>query len=63
MFIGLFLIIIGAVFLLKNLGIITGEVWGIIWPLSLIIFGVYLALKNCCRKLFWEKIQKKFEGW
>ena len=35
MFISYALIILGVVFLLKNLGIISSSVWGIIWPLIL----------------------------
>lgn len=37
---GVILIVIGAIFLLKNLGIITGDVWEIIWPVLLIALGL-----------------------
>lgn len=59
MFISLLFIVIGIVFLLKNLGVITGDVWGIIWPLILIVFGVYLTLKAHRCRLFWDRIWKK----
>jgi len=59
MFISFLFIIVGTTFLLKNLGVITGDVWGIIWPLILIVFGVYLALKAHRFRLFWDRIWKK----
>jgi hypothetical protein len=34
------LVLAGILLLLQNLGIITGNIWGIIWPLILIFFGV-----------------------
>ncbi len=61
MFISFLLIIIGVVFLLKNLGIISGNVWGIIWPLVLIAFGLYLILKTHRFRMFRDKIWKKLE--
>lgn len=61
MFIGLFLVVVGMVFLLKNLGFISGDVWGIIWPSALIIFGLYLTLRCRRKELFWERIWRKFE--
>ena len=42
LFWGAVLIILGGLFLLSNLGIITADVWGIIWPTALILFGVWL---------------------
>lgn len=61
MFFSFLLIIIGVVFLLKNLGIIVGDVGGIIWPLTLIAFGLYLLLKTHRYRVFWDKIWKKLE--
>lgn len=61
MFISLFFIITGSVFLLKNLGIITTDVWGIIWPLVLISFGIYLFLKARRYRLFWDRVWQRFE--
>lgn len=63
MFISLLLIIIGVVFLLKNLGLITGSTWEIIWPLILIAFGLWLLFKHHRRKVFWNRFWKKFEEW
>ncbi|MFA4995768.1 MAG: DUF5668 domain-containing protein [Patescibacteria group bacterium] len=45
MFFGLLLIIIGIVFLLENLGIVTGDIWDVIWPLIIILFGVSVITK------------------
>ena len=61
MFISILLIIIGFAFLLQNLGIITGSVWGIIWPLALIALGVYFLLKRHRWGKFQDRMWKKFE--
>jgi hypothetical protein len=42
LFWGAVLVILGGLFLLSNLGIITADVWGLIWPMALILFGVWL---------------------
>ena len=46
MIIGLILIIIGAVFLLQNLGYISEGAWSIIWPAILIVIGLAVILKR-----------------
>jgi len=61
MFISYALIILGVVFLLKNLGIISSSVWGIIWLLILILIGLYPLIKARRYRLFWEKIWKKLD--
>jgi len=61
MFFGSIFIIIGFVFLLRNLGLISGDVWGIVWPMILIIVGLQFLLKAHRAGLFWDKIWKKFE--
>ncbi len=43
---GIFLIIIGGVFLAKNVGIIDEAAWDVIWPLALVAFGLYLVAKH-----------------
>jgi hypothetical protein len=40
MFVPFFLIALGVVFLLKNLGVISGDVWEVLWPLILIALGL-----------------------
>lgn len=39
MFWGKVLVIIGVVFLLKNLGLISGPAWEVVWPTALIVMG------------------------
>ncbi len=43
---GATLIVVGVIFLLKNLGIISGVAWDIIWPTALIAFGLVLIFKR-----------------
>jgi uncharacterized membrane protein len=40
------LIIIGAIFLLKNLGLLVMVNWDIIWPIVLIAVGVAMMFKK-----------------
>lgn len=46
MFFGSFLILIGVVFLLKNLGLVSADAWGMIWPVFLIVWGAGFLLKR-----------------
>ena len=55
MIFGWILIIVGVVFLLNHLGVIDHEVWGIIWPLALMVWGLAILtgwrkgkLWGCC---------------
>jgi len=54
MILGLILIIIGAVFLLQNLGYISEGAWSIIWPAILIVIGLGILLKRKDHSFFWE---------
>ncbi|MFA5125252.1 MAG: DUF5668 domain-containing protein [Patescibacteria group bacterium] len=40
------LIIIGAIFLLKNLGLLTVINWDVVWPIVLIGVGVLMLFKK-----------------
>ncbi|MBA7510962.1 hypothetical protein ES705_02952 [subsurface metagenome] len=40
MYIGLVLIVLGVLFLLKNLGVITGNFWDVLWPLIIVVAGI-----------------------
>ena len=40
MYIGLLVIVVGVLFLLKNLGVITGNFWDILWPLVIVFVGI-----------------------
>lgn len=53
MFIGLAIIIIGIVFLLENMGLISSSAWQLIWPCLLIVLGLCMIFKTsgfyCCK--------------
>lgn len=63
MLLPVFLIIIGAYFLLSNLGYLPPETWGVIWPLFVIAVGLSMVFGRkkgsswCCWP--WEKEGKK----
>ncbi|PIR70592.1 MAG: hypothetical protein COU46_00615 [Candidatus Niyogibacteria bacterium CG10_big_fil_rev_8_21_14_0_10_42_19] len=61
MVIGSFLIMIGGVFLLKNLGVISGAAWGAIWPLILVVMGIYFVQKARHIHIWREKIWRKLD--
>lgn len=46
MFIGVLLVLLGALMLLDRLGIISGPVWDYFWPLALVALGVSMIVKN-----------------
>lgn len=50
---GLIFIVIGVIFLLKNLGYISADAWGIILPALLIIFGAFALLKRKSHGFYW----------
>lgn len=64
MIIAYILIIVGVLFFLKNTGIVVWR-WGVIWPLLLIGFGVYIAWvwkkAGSWLKQAWDKVSKKLE--
>jgi hypothetical protein len=45
MWIGIFLACLGVLYLLRNLGIIYGDVWDWAWPILLICLGIGMILK------------------
>ena len=62
---GVLILIIGLFFLLKNLGLITGNLWSILWPLLVMAIGLKLIFRkkhsrwdNWCK--FGEEMYKKF---
>jgi len=59
MFLGLILLITGGVFLLKNLGYISEPAWSIIWPVILIVIGLWILLKREDEGFYW----KEWFGW
>ncbi len=54
MFFGWLLILIGLIFLLKQLGVLSGSAWGVIWPALLIVWGLVVLTRKgkggcwCC---------------
>jgi uncharacterized membrane protein HdeD (DUF308 family) len=59
MFVGLMALVVGIVFLLQNLGYISGNVWGIIWPALVIIFGLAMIMRPKLRANWFENKKKK----
>ncbi len=41
---GTFLVLVGGLFLLNTLGIVRANAWGLIWPLLLILAGVWILI-------------------
>ncbi len=73
MFFASVVLIVGFVFLFKNLGFISGDVWSIVWPCLLIALGLGILLnkkkRECKReefregmKKFGEEMHKTFRG-
>lgn len=60
MLVGIAIIVIGIVFLLQNMGLISVSVWQVIWPLLIILLGVSMITKGsgCCGWGRWQKSEK-----
>lgn len=43
---GLVLIAVGVLFLLKNIGVLEGIDWGILWPVAIIAIGLNMFFKK-----------------
>jgi uncharacterized membrane protein len=55
MFLGLILILIGTIFLLRNLGLLPVEIWSVFWPSLLILLGIYLIFISQRVRTFWSR--------
>ena len=57
------LVILGTIFLLENLDFIPWLNWSVIWPVLLILVGVYMLKKksgqNCCAWFSGKKDEPK----
>jgi hypothetical protein len=42
---GVWLILVGVFFLLSNFGLFNGDVWGKLWPLFIIIPGLFMLFR------------------
>jgi hypothetical protein len=45
-YIGILLVVVGAVLLFKNLGYIAVAVWDIVWPIAVVLAGLALITKH-----------------
>ncbi|MDD5342730.1 MAG: DUF5668 domain-containing protein [Patescibacteria group bacterium] len=64
MFIALFILALGIIYLLKNLGVITVGVWNLLWPSLIIIGGITLIFKKRRQKHWWDFFDNKTrEDW
>lgn len=43
---GVLLIVVGAFFLLANLGVLEWLRWDLVWPVGLIVFGIWLVSRR-----------------
>jgi len=46
MFFGLIVFVVGVIWLLQNLGLISGMVWSLVWPVLVIAAGVGLMMRG-----------------
>lgn len=46
MWLGVTLVVVGVIFMLDNFGFLSHQAWDIIWPMLIIIIGIYLILKK-----------------
>lgn len=54
--VGFLLIIAGVIFLLKNLGVISGSAWEILWPVLLIVAGLTLITRRDSQGFFFQEL-------
>lgn len=54
MLLGFILLIIGVVFLLRNLGFISADAWDIIWPAIIIAVGLWILFRKK-NGFFWKE--------
>lgn len=45
---GLIILAVGLALLMRNMGIISPETWGIVWPVLIIIVGLKKTMKKGC---------------
>jgi len=52
MFLGLAILLVGVLFLLKNLGYISSNVWEVIWPCLVVVLGLAMIFRR--KKDLWS---------
>jgi hypothetical protein len=62
MILGIFIIVLGSVLLLRNLGLITlpAGFWSLFFPLFLIVIGIYIIIAVKKGKEYWDRAIEKF---
>jgi hypothetical protein len=45
---GLIILVAGLALLLRNMGMISAEVWSILWPVLIIVVGLKCTMKKGC---------------
>jgi len=61
MFVGALILLVGLVFLLQNLGYISGSVWDVIWPSIVIIAGLSMIFRGKRPTRIFEKKKNKIK--
>lgn len=61
MWFGVVLIVVGVVFLLQNLGYVTGEVWNVVWPAFIVLLGISMILRKDKKTIVIPKEDKEEE--
>lgn len=46
MFVGSIVLALGVLFLLRNLGVISGDIWGWLWPAAIMALGISILTKK-----------------
>ncbi len=46
MWFGVTLIVVGVVFLLDNVGFLSHEAWDVIWPMVIVVIGIFVLFKK-----------------
>ena len=46
MFVGIVVLALGVLFLLRNLGVISGDIWDFLWPIAVIALGISILFKK-----------------
>lgn len=59
MWFGVTLVVVGVIFMLDNFGFLSHQAWDIIWPLLIVIIGVYLIFKRPASVRAEDKKEKK----
>lgn len=54
---GLIFLLLGILFLLRNLGLLPIEIWSAFWPSLLILLGIYIIFLSHKIKVFWQKLR------